>query len=234
MKQFKSVMVAGTVCLVAWAGSAIATEIQMSDVVFSDVVFSDIGLQDPLAGGGSSGGADSTGVGVEGLAAEGKSWAGKMSKFSINAGGLLSALAGAAVPSTDKTRVAVGFPYLLSNAQAAPALAGGYSPAAIAATAGHVANDGEKMNELLDKLIDDKNRIDPLLVGPSGKQGIVVANDLGGFVKELQKIPDAKMKGNVANKMDAVADGTDDLLASLEKIVPVLAKLGKKINSTVN
>ena len=240
MKHIQRVMVAGTVCLAAWTGTAIATEgnqiaatdVNLTDVNLTDVSFSDIPpFDDPSGSGGDTGGLS---IMVPALEAESQSWAGKMGKFSVNLNALLNALAGAAVPSNDKTRVAVGDVYLQFNAQAAPALAGGYSPALIASTAGQLVNDGEKLNEMLDKMIDDKNRIDPLLVGPSGKQSIAVTSDLSKFVKELQKVPDAKLKGKVATTMDAVADGTDDLLASLEKIVPMLAKLGKRINSSVN
>jgi hypothetical protein len=234
MKHFKSVLVAGTVCLAVWTGTAIANEIAATDNVtltdFSGIGASDqIPLLEILSGGGFG---DFVVLGS--LNQDSTSWAGKMAKFSVNVNSLLAALAGAALPSNDKTRVTNSNAYVIANAQAAPALAGGYSPALIASTAGELVNDGEKLNEMLDKMIDDKNRIDPLLVGPSGKQSISVVGDLGKFVKELQKVPDTKLKGKVATTMDAVADGTDDLLASLEKIVPILAKLGKKINASVN
>ena len=156
----------------------------------------------------------------------------RMPEIQVLTADFLAALTGVALPSSAKSRQTTGAAIVISDAQEAAAKAGGYSLSKIAETASQVKADKEKLYELLGKMLDDRYRVNPLLIGPALKQASEERRSLQDFVRELMKVPDAKLNGKIAIAMDAVADGTDDRLADLEKIIPILSELGRKFNAS--
>jgi hypothetical protein len=152
--------------------------------------------------------------------------------FQVAVANLLAALSGAALPAAKEPRWAAN--YIAASAMSTTITAGTVGPARIATSARRVVADGDKLNNLLDEMIDDRHRVDPLLVGPTMRQSQAACRSLQQFVGELRSVLETKPNGKAIIAMDAVADVVDDRLVNLEKLVPQLAKLGKIVSAATN
>lgn len=123
--------------------------------------------------------------------------------------------------------------YYQANAQTAPGMAKpAYDTAPLLAVAQRVANNGQKLTEVLGKLATKTGQVNPLVVSPSNKAAIALRGSLGELVKELQKVPAKSLTPNQLRALNQLVDDTTTLTASLESVSPMLADMSKKMNGS--
>ena len=126
-------------------------------------------------------------------------------------------------------------PLLAQNCNTAGGTAapGSCDQTALIAAAERVNSSGQRLSEVMGKLVNDRKMVNPLLVGPSNNNARAMRSALSSYIKELQKVPVRSLTPEQLRAFNQVVDDTTLLAATLESVAPMLSDMSKRMNETM-